>query len=145
MIPGLTWVAAVLAVVVAGQMALGMGRIWLPEASLATPLPRTLVKRSAAASRKWARRIDAILKPRLLFMSQPPFVNLVALFCIGAALITFPLSFIPLAPLAPSLAVVVFGLGMAARDGLWLLAGNGRYWRRNLARKIDDFLSPLRP
>ncbi len=59
-------------------------------------------------------------------------MNLVALFCIAAALITFPVSFIPLVPLAPSLAVVIFGLGMAARDGLWLLAGmaviSGAIW-----------------
>jgi hypothetical protein len=41
----------------------------------------------------------------------------------AAALITLPLSFVPLAPLAPGIAVVLFGLGMTARDGLWLAIG----------------------
>ncbi len=50
-------------------------------------------------------------------------MNLIALFCIAAALITFPLGLIPFAPLAPGLAVVFFGLGMTARDGLWLTLG----------------------
>jgi hypothetical protein len=59
----------------------------------------------------------------LKFLSQPPFVNLVAVMCIVAALVTFPLGLIPLAPLAPGLAVVFFGLGMVARDGLWLGLG----------------------
>jgi len=124
-IPGLTWVAAAMTMVIAGQMALGMRRIWLPKRVLATPLPRGMVARSAAAGQRWAKSIDRVFRPRLLFLSQPPFVTLVALFCIAAALVTFPLGFIPFAPLAPSAAVVLFGLGMAARDGLWLLAGMG--------------------
>jgi hypothetical protein len=49
-----------------------------------------------------------------------------------AALVTFPLGLIPLAPLLPGIAVVFFGLGMAARDGLWLLLGilavGGAFW-----------------
>lgn len=124
-IPGLTWAAAALTLVVAGQMAVGMRRIWLPRQVLATPLPRSLVAKSANAGKRWAKQIDAVLRPRLLFMSQPPFVTVVALCCIAAALVTFPLGFIPFGPLAPSLAVVIFGLGMAARDGLWLIAGMG--------------------
>jgi hypothetical protein len=39
---------------------------------------------------------------------------------------------IPFAPLAPGLAVVFFGLGMTARDGLWLALGTavvgGAFW-----------------
>jgi hypothetical protein len=83
-------------------------------------------------SRGLARAIDKLLKPRLKSLSGPPFVNLIALLTIGAALITFPLGLIPFAPLAPGLAVVAFGLGMTARDGLWLLIGAafvaGAFW-----------------
>jgi hypothetical protein len=39
---------------------------------------------------------------------------------------------IPFAPLAPGLAIVLFGLGMTARDGLWLSVGIlftiGAFW-----------------
>ena len=65
-------------------------------------------------------------------MSVPLFVNLVALCVCAAALITFPLSLIPFAPMAPGIAIVLFGLGMTARDGLWLSAGIlltvGAFW-----------------
>jgi hypothetical protein len=122
-VPGLTWLSAALTLVVAGQMALGLRRIWLPSSALAAKLPRNTVIKGAEMARPWAARIDAVLKPRLTFLTQPPFVNLIALMVIGAALITFPLGLIPLAPLAPGLAVVFFGLGMAARDGLWLAFG----------------------
>jgi len=134
-VPGMTWLAAALTLVVAGQMALGLPRIWLPRKALEAQLPRNAVKSGIAKSRGLAKAIDKLLKPRLTFLSKPPFVNLVALMVIAAALITFPLGLIPFAPLAPGLAVVFFGLGMVARDGLWLALGTaamaGAFWLAN--------------
>lgn len=131
-LPGTTWLVAVLTLLVAGQMALGMKRIWLPRKARDMSLPPEGVKGAVDKSRGVAKVVDTLLKPRLTFLSKPPFVNLVALLVIGAALITFPLGLIPLAPLAPGLAVVFFGLGMTARDGLWLLLGTlavgGAFW-----------------
>lgn len=124
-VPGMTWFAAVVTLLVAGQMALGRHRTWLPRKLLQTQLPREGLLVGIEKSRSLARGIDGLLKPRLTFLSGPPFVNLIALLCIIAALITFPLGLIPFAPLLPGLAVVFFGLGMTARDGLWLLLGSG--------------------
>ena len=122
-LPGMTWFAAALTLLVAGQMALGRPRIWLPKKALQAQLPRDAVRSGVEKGRGAAKVIDKLLKPRLTVLSKPPFVNLVALMVIAAALITFPLGLIPLAPLAPGLAVVFFGLGMVARDGLWLALG----------------------
>lgn len=131
-VPGMTWLAAALTLVVAGQMALGLKRVWLPRGALQAELPREAVLGGIEKGRGVANRIDGLLKPRLTFLSGPPFVNIVALLCIAAALITFPLGLIPFAPLAPGIAVVFFGLGMVARDGLWLLFGtaflSGAIW-----------------
>jgi hypothetical protein len=131
-LPGTTWLVAVLTLLVAGQMALGMKRVWLPRKARDMSLPPEGVKGAVEKSRGVAKVVDTLLKPRLTFLSKPPFVNFVALLVIGAALITFPLGLIPLAPLAPGLAVVFFGLGMTARDGLWLLLGTlavgGAFW-----------------
>lgn len=131
-LPGTTWFVAVLTLLVAGQMALGMRRIWLPRNARDMGLPRDGVTHAVEKSRGVAKGVDALLKPRLTFLSKPPFVNLVALLVIGAALVTFPLGLLPLAPIAPGLAVVFFGLGMTARDGLWLLLGalvvGGAFW-----------------
>ncbi|MGE0828195.1 MAG: exopolysaccharide biosynthesis protein [Hyphomonadaceae bacterium] len=79
--------------------------------------------RGAGGARPWAQRIDRVLKPRLTFLATAPFVFLIALACIAAALVTFPLGLIPFAPLAPGFAIVFFGLGMTARDGLFLALG----------------------
>ncbi len=122
-VPGMTWFAAALTLLVAGQMAIGLPRIWLPRKALQTPLPREAVQQGIEKSRGLANRIDGLLRPRLTFLSHPPFVNLVALLCIAAALLTFPLGLIPVAPLVPGIAVVFFALGATARDGVWLLLG----------------------
>lgn len=121
--PGMTWLAAALTLLIAGQMALGFKHVWLPAWVQSVKAPRALVRLGVREARDWSGRIDGLLRPRLQVLSRPPFVNLIALFCIAAALITFPLGLIPFAPLAPGLAVVFFGLGMTARDGLWLLLG----------------------
>lgn len=122
-VPGMTWLSAALTLIVALQMALGMPRPWLPKALTERTVSGELMKKGARGFRPWARRIDALLKPSLTFLTAVPFVNLIALLCVAAALITVPLGFIPLAPLAPGLAIVVFGLGLTARDGRLLLLG----------------------
>ncbi len=122
-VPGMTWLSAALTFVIAMQMALGMKRPWLPGGVLDRQISAELLTKGVNGFRPWARRIDAVLKPRLTFLAAAPFVNVIALLCMAAALITIPLGFIPFAPIAPGLVIVLFGLGMTARDGLLLLLG----------------------
>jgi hypothetical protein len=120
-VPGMTWLSAGMTLLVAGQMALGRPYVWLPR--LDASFKAQAVRGAAEKLRPWARRIDAVLKPRLCFLSSPPAAIIIALLCIAAALVTFPLGFIPVAPVAPGLAVALFGLGMTARDGVAILLG----------------------
>ena len=76
-----------------------------------------------SAARPAAGVLDRIVRPRLQFLADAPWVAAVALLCILAALITFPLGLIPLAPIVPGIAIVVFGLGLTARDGVLLALG----------------------
>jgi len=89
-------------------------------------------RRGVEGFRPWARRIDGLRKTRLTFLSKPPFVNVVAFLVAAAALVTVPRCLIPLAPIAPGPAIVFFGLGMVAKDGLWLSLGMalivGAFW-----------------
>jgi hypothetical protein len=84
---------------------------------------RDAIRAGVEGMRRWARRIDVVLQPRLVFLSEAPFANIAGLACALAALATFPLGLIPIAPLAPGIAVAFIGLGLFARDGLLLLAG----------------------
>jgi hypothetical protein len=123
-LPGMTSFAAFVTLLIAAQMALGFRRPWLPKSVLDIRVPRRMLFEFLDRSRPRIEILDGNwLRERWTFLTVPWFVNLVALCVMAAALITLPLSFVPLSPLAPGIAVVLFGLGMTARDGLWLAIG----------------------
>lgn len=132
-LPFTTTIVAAVTLLIAGQMALGLKRPWLPKRVLDIQVPRKAFFKFLDGARPVVERIDgALLHERWTFMTVPLFVNLVALCVCAAALITFPLSLIPFAPFAPGIAIVLFGLGMTARDGVWLSIGIlltlGAFW-----------------
>jgi hypothetical protein len=124
-VPGLTWAAALLTLLVAVQMLIGLKRPWLPKALLDLKIPRQPLVRFVEDARPRAAALERSgwLETRLAFLSAPPLVNLVALAVIAAALVTLPIGLIPFAPLIPGIAIVLFSIGITARDGLWLLLG----------------------
>ncbi len=132
-LPFMTTIVAAITLLVAVQMALGFKRPWLPKRVLDIRIPRRAFFAFLDRARPVVDRMDGVwLRERFTFMTVPLFVNVVALCVCAAALITFPLSIIPFAPLAPGIAIVLFGLGMTARDGLWLCVGIlftiGAFW-----------------
>ncbi len=126
-IPGMTWLTAGLTLIVAAHLALGLRNLWLPKQALAARAPAPTLLGFIARVRPAARSIDRVLKPRLTFLTAPPFVNVAGLLCVAAALITFPLGLIPFAPLLPGLSIVAMGAGLVARDGVVLLLGGGAF------------------
>lgn len=124
-ITGMTWLSATLILLIAIQMAVGKRTPWLPRSLLKISLSRRLLLKGVTGLYPWARRVDRVVKPRLAFLTAWPFINLVALVCIGAALISYPLGFIPFAPFIPGIVVVFIGLGVTARDGVLLILGPG--------------------
>jgi hypothetical protein len=84
-------------------------------------------------ARPWTKIVDKVVKPRLEFLVHEPWLIVVALLAIVAAIITFPLSLIPFAPIVPGLAVILVGLGITARDGVvlgfaMLMMSGGALW-----------------
>lgn len=123
-LPLTTSIVASITLLVALQMAIGLKRPWLPRPVLNIRVPRQAFLRFLDCARPKVDQLEGvILRERWTFLSVPLFVNAVAICVCAVALITFPLSLIPFAPLAPGIAIVVFGLGMTARDGVWLSIG----------------------
>ena len=123
-IPGANVLMALITLIFAVQMALGQHYPWVPKKALEFSFPRKHLISGVAAADKYVAQVDRFLKPRLTFLTQSPFAQLVAVACAGAALVTLPLSFVPLGPVIPSLAILLFGLAITARDGFVLvLAG----------------------
>ncbi|MEL7040388.1 MAG: exopolysaccharide biosynthesis protein [Pseudomonadota bacterium] len=121
LIPGANSLVAIITLIFAIQMALGRPYPWLPRKALAFSFPRKHMVDGVALADKYVVQVDRFLKPRLTFLTRSPFVQIVALACVGAALVTLPLSFVPLGPVIPSFAVLLFGLAITARDGVVLV------------------------
>lgn len=120
-VPGATWTVAAATLLFSVQLLFGMQHPWLPKALLNMKMPRDKLIGFAKASRKMAHTADQLTAPRLRFLTRPPFVVGVAILCIVAALLTFPLGLIPLAPVLPGVAIVLMGIGLTARDGVFLV------------------------
>lgn len=131
-IPGATWAFAVLTLLVALQLALHRRTPWMPRKALDMKVSERGMAKFIKASRPTAKAIDALVKPRFAFLAERPWTFIVAILIVLAALITFPLGLIPVAPLLPGVAIVLFGLGLTARDGLLLtlatLIVGGAFW-----------------
>jgi hypothetical protein len=101
-------------------MALHKKHPWLPKSALKLSFPGDKVGRALKKVRPWTKAVDKVVKPRFEFLAQEPWLPIVALLAIVAAIVTFPLSLIPFAPAIPGGAVILIGLGVTARDGLVL-------------------------
>jgi hypothetical protein len=120
-VPGATWTVASVTLLFSVQLLFAMRHPWMPRALLDLKMPRDQLIRFVKASRKMAHTADKLTAPRLSFLTRPPFVIGIAMLCIAAALITYPLGLIPLAPVLPGLAIVLMGVGLTARDGVFLV------------------------
>ena len=120
-VPGATWTVATVTLLFSVQLLFGMQHPWLPKALLNLQMSRDQLASFVKASRKMAHTADRLTAPRLGFLVRPPFVIGVAILCIVAALLTFPLGLIPLAPVLPGVAIVLMGIGLTARDGVFLV------------------------
>jgi hypothetical protein len=142
-IPGATWLVAGVTVVVAGQLAVGRRTPLLPPQLTRISFPRAALVAMCNGSREVAHIADRLTSPRLEFLTRFPMVILPALVAIVAALVTFPLGLVPLAPMLPGLTLVLIGVGLTARDGVFLtlamftLAASGLV----LVRVIPRFFS----
>lgn len=120
-IPGANVLVATITLIFAVQMVLGRHYPWVPRKALEFSFERKYLIMGVAAADRYVTQVDRFLKPRLTFLTRPPFVQVVALVCVAAALVTLPLSFVPLGPVIPSLAVLLFGLAITARDGFVII------------------------
>lgn len=123
-LPGMTSVAAAITLLIATQMAVGLRRPWLPRQILELRVPRRPFFAFLDSARTRVETMDGdLVRARWEPLTRGPFMYVVALSVVLAALVTFPLSLIPFAPLAPGIAVVLFAVGIIARDGLLLALG----------------------
>jgi len=120
-VPGATWAVAVVTLLFSIQLLFAMKHPILPKKLLQLELSRDRLQSFVNASRKMAHTADKLTAPRLDLLTKPPFIVGVALICVASALVTFPLGLIPLGPVLPGISILLMGIGLTARDGVFLL------------------------
>ena len=120
-VPGATWAVASVTLLFSAQLLFAMRHPYLPDQLLKLKLQRNQLQSFVIASRKLAHTADRLTAPRLRFLTRSPFVIGVAIVCTVSALVTFPLGLIPLGPVLPGIAILLMGIGLTARDGVFLI------------------------
>lgn len=120
-VPGATWVVATVTLLFSVQLLFALKHPILPKKLLDIKMPRPALETFVRSTRKLAHVADKLTAPRLTFLTRPPFLIAVALVCIIAALVTFPLGLIPFGPVLPGISILLIGIGLTARDGVFLV------------------------
>lgn len=99
---------------------------WLPDKLLDHELPSAVVQQTILRVAGWAQRVEHLIRPRLLSMSDSPAVNVLngASLVLAVLLLLAPLPLVPLAGTLPAMAIMLLALGMAERDGAVILVGH---------------------
>lgn len=122
-IPTVPSIFGILITIIGGQIILGREHIWLPRWILRKTIKTKRLEAAIQRLDKPARYIDTLTKPRLHLLTAKAGTNIAAGACIGLALLTPIMEFVPLSANVAGVAFVFFGLGFVARDGLMHLLG----------------------
>lgn len=118
LVPTLPTTIAVIVLIVAGQLMVGIQKIWLPKRVLKMSLSGRRLEKVMNFLKPAARWIDAVSKPRLTFLTQGLPVCIAAGICVVVALTMPPLEFFPGASTAAGVVIAAFGLAITTQDGL---------------------------
>ena len=103
------------------QMMMGKDSPWLPKWLSKQKVKRKSLAKLIQKSNPKLRKIERLLKPRLLFMSSSIGERFVGVFAFVFAIsIVVPL---PLTNFVPSVGIILMSLGMMSKDGVLILLG----------------------
>lgn len=110
-------------ILVAGQSLLGRQHPWLPGILAERSVDEEKFRGSIEKVRPWLRWVDKFTAQRMEWMIAGPMKYGLAVVCLLMALTMPPLEFLPMACAVPGGAIMLIGLGITARDGLFALLG----------------------
>jgi len=105
----------------AAQLALARQKPWLPKVMAERSISRADFAATVGKAAPWLAKAEKLLRPRLSFLTRPPFEQAIGLVCLILAIMLFlP---IPLGNMPPALAICLFSLAILERDGIAAILG----------------------
>jgi hypothetical protein len=121
--PGASMVMALPILIAAPQIVVGRRKLWLPAFLRRRGIERDDLEKLVRRVLPTLEKVEAVVRPRLSFLASGPGQRLVGAACtVLGVILVLP---IPFANLLPSWALGAFALGLARKDGLFVLAGYG--------------------
>ncbi|MEN3793754.1 exopolysaccharide biosynthesis protein [Fulvimarina sp. MAC3] len=120
-IPTVPTILAIVIVIIAVQMVFGARSFWMPGFLSDRAVSSKKLGSAVDRMRPWGKRLDRLFKDRLEALTSMVFERIAALCCVLLALLVPPLEFVPFAAAVPFLAILLFGIALAVRDGLVML------------------------
>lgn len=122
-IPGLPIALGAVVVLFAAQILFGRDHPWIPERMRKIGFDREKAEAARDRWHGWLETIDRFIRPRLQWATGG-WAQWLAAFCLAFLSATMiPLEVIPFAVTLPGVAMLAFGIGFTARDGLFMLLG----------------------
>lgn len=122
-IPGIPTFMALLVLLVSAQLLAGRTTFWLPKWLLNRSVSRKGFDKAIYIMKKPANWVDGLVGVRLQWMKSDVGVRAIAIACLLIALAMPPMEFIPFSVNGAGVALLLFGLGLVAHDGLLLALG----------------------
>ncbi len=120
-IPTVPSMLALVVILVSGQLVLGRTHPWLPRRLRSRSFSVRKIEMAGEKGRSWLRRADWLVRTRLTWVTNAVARRIAALLCVGLAGLMIPLELVPFAVLLPSVTILVFGMALTARDGLFMI------------------------
>ncbi|MCU0820415.1 MAG: exopolysaccharide biosynthesis protein [Beijerinckiaceae bacterium] len=121
-VPGLPILCGFIIGIIAFQMVIGKDHLLLPRWVGQRRLKRVDLARVVQKATPTLRKVESLMRPRLLGLTTPGMSRV-----IGGVLLVLAVALMAPIPffggIAPGFAVILFGLGLAERDGVVVLLG----------------------
>jgi hypothetical protein len=122
-IPGVPALCGIMLCLLTAQIIAGRHYPWLPERLRAIRFRKGRMSAIIKRIRPMARTIDRVVSPRFEPLSHPAVQRLAAMVCFLLGVLMILIGFIPFMPSVLALPVLLFALGLNARDGALTLSG----------------------
>ncbi|WP_447555216.1 exopolysaccharide biosynthesis protein [Vreelandella sp. EE22] len=122
-VPGIPSLMGLLVLLVSAQLLAGRKTFWLPAWLLKRSVSRKSFDKALHLMEKPAQWIDSLLGVRLQWMTGRVGIRATAVACLLIALAMPPMELVPFSVNGAGFALLLFGLGLVAHDGLILSFG----------------------
>ncbi|MCB1531568.1 MAG: exopolysaccharide biosynthesis protein [Alphaproteobacteria bacterium] len=118
---GINLIIALPLLLLTAQQAMGRKTIWLPQSWKTKKIERKKISTMISKALPYMRKIEHLIQPRLGFVTQGLFSNIIGILGFIMALsVCLP---VPLTNTVPSLGIAIMAVGVIMRDGLSVTIG----------------------